>query len=82
MCEGEKDEVEESIIEGRVHDDGVIVLLECHAIGDFDVGAIIGVGASTVVGYICDFRGKWIVPNRVCLATGIVSIEGEIDGNK
>ncbi len=48
---------------------------------DFDVGMIVGVGASTVVGHIWDFRGKWIVCIGVCLTAGIVSIEGGIDGN-
>jgi hypothetical protein len=43
--------VKESLVnEGGVHVDEVIVLLECHAVGDFDIGAIVGVGASTVVG--------------------------------
>ncbi len=49
--------------------------------GDFDVDAIIGVNASTVVGYICDFRGKWIVYIGVCLTARIMSLEGGIDGN-
>ncbi len=48
--------------------------------GDFEVGAIIGVGASTAVGYIRDFRGQWTVRIGVCLAAGIVSVEGGIDG--
>ncbi len=56
------DKVKESIDKGRGYVDDVVALLECHAVGDFDVGAITGVGASTVVGYICDFRGIWIVP--------------------
>ncbi len=49
--------------------------------GDFDFGTIVGVSASTVVGHIRNFRGKWIVRNQVCLATRIVSVEGGIDGN-
>ncbi len=51
--------------------------------GDFGIGGNVGVGASTVVGYICNFRGKWIVCIRACLAARIVSIgvEGGIDGN-
>jgi hypothetical protein len=49
--------------------------------GDFDVGVIVGVGASTVVGYICNFRGGKIVRIRVCLASGIVAVEGGINGN-
>ncbi len=81
MFEDYHDEVEESINEGRVHVDDVVALLECHAIGDFDIGAIIGVGAPTVVGYICNFKGKCIVCIGVCLAAGIVSVEGGIDGN-
>jgi hypothetical protein len=75
------DKVKESINEGRVHDDDIDALLECHAMGDFDIGMIIGAGASTVVGHISDFRGKWIVLIRACLAAGIVSLEGGIDGN-
>ncbi len=54
---------------------------ESHAVGDFDVGAIIGVVASTVVGYIHNFWGKWVVCIWVRLAAGIVSVEGGIDGN-
>ncbi len=50
MFESYQDEVKESIDEGRVHVDDVVALLECHTMGDFDVGAIVGVGASTVVG--------------------------------
>ncbi len=49
--------------------------------GDFDVGTIVGVGAPTVVRNIHNFREKWIVRIGVCLATGIVSIEGGINGN-
>jgi hypothetical protein len=41
--------------------------------GDFEVGTIIGVGASTVVGHIRNFR--------VCLAARIVLVEDGIDGN-
>ncbi len=70
-----------SVNEGGVHVDDVVGLLECHAMGDFNVGTIVGVSASTVVGYIHDFRGKWIVHIGVCLATGIVSVEGGINGN-
>jgi hypothetical protein len=81
MIEGYRDEVEESVNEGGVHVDDVVALPECHAVGDFDIGAIVGVGASTVVGYIHNFRGKRIVRIGVCLATGIVTIEGGIDGN-
>jgi hypothetical protein len=72
--------VKESVNEGGLHVDDVVVLLECHAMGDFEVGAIIGVGASTAVGYIRDFRGQWTVRIGVCLAAGIVSVEGGIDG--
>jgi hypothetical protein len=48
---------------------------------DFDVGAIVGVGASTVVGYIRNFGRKRVVRIGVCLAAGVVAIEGGIDGN-
>ncbi len=83
LFEGNWDKVKESINEGRVCIDDVVALheYECHAMGDFDVSTIVGVGASTVVGHTRDFRGKWIVCIRVCLAAGIVSIEGGIDGN-
>jgi hypothetical protein len=81
LFEGDWDKVKERINEGGVHVDDVVVLLECHAVYDFDVGTIIGVGASTAVGYICNFRGKWIVHIRVCLATRMVSVEGGINGN-
>jgi hypothetical protein len=40
-----------------------------------------GANASTIVGYICYFRGKWIVCIGVCLASGIVPVEGGINGN-
>ncbi len=30
--------------EGSVHINDVVVLFECHAMGDFDVGIIVGVG--------------------------------------
>jgi hypothetical protein len=76
-----RDKVKKSGNEGRVQVDDAVALLECHAVGDFDVGAIVGIGASTVVGYIHDFRGKWIVHIGVCLAARIVSVEGGIDGN-
>ena len=56
-------------------------MLECHAVGDFDIGVIIDVSASTVVGYIHDFGRKRVVHIRVCFATGVVAIEGGIDGN-
>jgi hypothetical protein len=69
LFEGYQDKVKESVNEGRVHVDDIVTLLECHALGEFDVGMILGVGASTVVGYIHDFRGKWIVRIGVCLAT-------------
>ncbi len=49
--------------------------------GDFNVGAIVVVGASTVAGYICNFRRKRIVRIGVCLAAGIVAVEGGINGN-
>jgi hypothetical protein len=81
LLEGNRDKVEESITEGRVHVDDVIALLECHAVGDFDIGTIIGVGASTVVGYIRDFGRKRVVRIGVCLAAGVVAIEGGVNGN-
>ncbi len=81
LFEGNRDKVKESVNEGGVHVDDVIALLECHAVSDLDVGAIIGVGASTVVGYICNFRRKRVVHIGVCLATRVVAIEGGIDGN-
>jgi hypothetical protein len=58
LFEGYWDKVKESIDKGRVHVDDIAALLECHAMGDFDVGKIFGVGASTVAGYIRYFRGK------------------------
>jgi hypothetical protein len=67
--------------EGGVHVDDFVASLECHAMGDFDVGAIVGVGASTVVGYICDFGRKRLVRIKVCLAARVVAVEGGIDGN-
>jgi hypothetical protein len=81
LFEGNWDKVEESINEGRVHVDDIVALLECHAVGDFDIGMIVGVGASTVVRHIRDFRGKWVVRIRVCLAAGMVAVEGGISGN-
>ncbi len=81
LFEGNQDEVEESINEGGVHVDDVILLLEYHTVGDFDVGQIVGVGTSTVVGYICDLGRKRVVRIGVCLATGVVAVEGGIDGN-
>jgi hypothetical protein len=42
---------------------------------------LVGVGASTVVGYICNFGRKRIVRIGVCLAAGVVAIEGGINGN-
>jgi hypothetical protein len=58
LFEGYWEEVKESVNEGRVHVDDIVGTLECHAVGDFDVGIIVGVGASTVVGYIRDFKRK------------------------
>ncbi len=48
---------------------------------DFDVGTILCVSASTVVGQIYNFGGKWIVRIGVCLTARIVFIEGGINGN-
>ncbi len=81
MFEGNRDKVEESVNEGGVHVDDVVALLECHAMGNYDVGAIVGANASTVVGYTHDFERKRIVCIGVCLAAGVVAIEGGIDGN-
>ncbi len=81
LFEGNRDKVEESVNEGGVHVDDVVALLECHAVGDFDVGAIIGVGASTIVGYICNFERKRVVRIGVCLAAKVVAVEGGINGN-
>ncbi len=61
--------------------DDVVASLECHAVSDFDLGTIVGVGASTVVGNIHDFRGKWVVRIGVCLAAKLVAIEDGINGN-
>ncbi len=74
--------MEEGFNEGGVHVKDVVALFEGHAVGDLDVGTIISVGAPTVVGNVGDFRGERIVGIRVCLATGIVLAEGEIDGNE
>ncbi len=49
--------------------------------GDFDIGTIVGVSASSVVGYIGNFGRKRVVCIGVCLATGVVAVEGGIDGN-
>ncbi len=81
LFEGYQDKVKESVDEGRVCVDDIVALHECHAMGDFNVGTIIGVSASTVVGYICNFRGKRIVRIWVCLATKIVAVECGINGN-
>jgi hypothetical protein len=81
LFEGNQDEVKESVNKGGVNVDDIAALLECHAVGDFDVGAIVGVSASTVVGYIRNFERKRVVRIGVCLATRIVAIEGGIDGN-
>ncbi len=80
LFEGNWDEVKKSVNEGGVHVDDVVALLECHAIGDFDIGTIGGVGASTVVGYTCNFERKGIVHIGVCLAAGVEAVEGGIDG--
>jgi hypothetical protein len=77
-----RDKVEEIIDEGGVHVDDTIALLKCHAVGDFDIGPIVGVGASTIVGYIRNFERKRIVRIiRVSLASRIVAVEGGIDSN-
>jgi hypothetical protein len=81
LFEGNQDEVKESIGEGGVYVDDAVALLECHAMGDFDIDAIIGVGVSTVVGYIHNFERKRIVRIEVCLAAGVVAIAGGINGN-
>jgi hypothetical protein len=78
---GNRGKVKESIGEGVVHVGDVVALLECHAMGDFDVGTIIAVSASTVVVYICNFERKRIVRIGVCLPTGVMAIEDGIDGN-
>jgi hypothetical protein len=81
LFKGNQDEVEESIGEGGVHVDDAVALLECHIRGDFDVDAIVGVGASTVVGYIRNFERKRIVCIKVCLPAGVVAIAGGINCN-
>jgi hypothetical protein len=81
LFEGYQANIKESINEGGVHVDEVIALLECHTMGDFDAGATVGAGASTVVGYIHNFKGKRIVHIGLCLAAKIVAVEGGIDGN-
>jgi hypothetical protein len=81
LFEGNWDKVKEKVNEGGVHVDDVVALLECHAVGDFDVGTIVGAGASTVVGYIRNFVRKRVVRIGVCLAAGVVAVEGGIDGN-
>jgi hypothetical protein len=50
-------------------------------VGDFDIGTIISVGASTVIGNVRDFRGKWIDRIGVFLAAGILFVEGGIHDN-
>jgi hypothetical protein len=82
LFEGYQGKVEKSVYEGRVHVDDIVASLECHAMGDFDVGTIVGVSASTVVGYIHNFKRKRIFRIGVCLAARIVTVEGGIDGNK
>ncbi len=82
LFEGNRDKVKESIDESGVHVDDVVALLECHAVGDFDIGTIVGVGAFTVVGYICNFGRKRVVRIGVCLAAGVVAIEGGINGKE
>jgi hypothetical protein len=81
LFEGNGDKVEEGIDEGGVHVYDVVALFEGHAVGDLDVGMIVSVGGPTVFGIIGNFRGKWIVRIGVCLAAGIVPVEGGIDGN-
>jgi hypothetical protein len=81
LFEGNQDEVKESINEGRVYVDDIVASLECHAVCDFVIGAIIGVSASSVTGYIRNFKRKRIVRIGVCLTTGVVVVEGGIDGN-
>jgi hypothetical protein len=81
LFEGNQNKVEKSVDGGRVHVDDVVALLDCRAMGDFDVGVILGVNTSTVVGYIHDFGRKRVVCIVVCLATGVVAVEGGIDGN-
>ncbi len=49
--------------------------------GDFDVGTIVGVGASTVVGYICNFGRKRVICIGVCLAARVVAVKGGINCN-
>ncbi len=81
MFEGNGNKVKECIDEGVVHVCDVVALFEGHAMGDLDVGMIVSVGGPTVFGNIGDFRGKCIVGIGVCLAAGIVPVEGGIDGN-
>jgi hypothetical protein len=80
LFEVNKNKVEESINEGGAHVYDVVASFEGHAMGDFDVGTIVSVGAPTVTGNIHNFRGKCIVRIGVCLTTGIVFLEGGIDG--
>jgi hypothetical protein len=81
LFEDDRDKVKESVEEGGVYFDDVVALLECLTVVDFEVGVIVGLGTSTVVGYIRNFNRKRIVPIGVCLTAGIVAVEGGIDGN-
>ncbi len=80
MFENNRDKVKESIDERGVHVNDVVAMLGCHAVGDFDIGTIVSVSASTVVGYICNFGRKRVVRIGVCLAAGVVAVEGGING--
>ncbi len=81
LLEGKRDKIKKSINEGRTHIDDVILFLESHAMGDFKVGMLIGVGATRVVQDVGDIVGERIVSMWVRLTAGVVSIEDGVDCN-
>ena len=68
LFEGNRDEVKESIVEHCVHDDEVMLLFQGHSMGELDVGLVVGVGASGVIGDIINFIGERVIVIRVCFS--------------
>ncbi len=81
LLEGERNEIEKGINEGRIHIDDVILFLEGHAMGDFE-GVLYGVGKTGEVGNIgAVLVGEGIVIVWVRLTAVVVSVERGVNCN-
>ncbi len=81
LLEGNGDEVQKSIDEGRVHVDNVIATFLGHGVHGLGSGAGVRVDGTGVIGHIIDIGGEGIVGRGISLTAGIVCIEGWVNGD-